>query len=77
MCYSNHKKRYICIFKYVFNFYNNNIIMVSLKCINLTIKIILHKNIFSCEYFTHINVIINIQEFVESKINFTIVVMIK
>lgn len=51
--------------------------MVSLKCINLTIKIILHKNILSCEYFTHINVIINIQEFVESKINFTIVVMIK
>lgn len=65
------------MFKYVFNFYNNNIIMVSLKCINLTIKIILHKNILSYEYFTHINVIINIQEFVESKINFTIVVMIK
>lgn len=51
--------------------------MVSLKYTNLTIKIILHKNILSREYFTHINVIINIQVFVEPKINFTIVIMIK
>lgn len=35
--------------------------MVSLKYTNLTIKIILRKNILSREYFTHINVIINIQ----------------
>lgn len=51
--------------------------MVSLKYTNLTIKIILRKNIHSREYFTHINVIINIQVFVEPKINFTIVIMIK
>lgn len=49
--------------------------MVSLKYTNLTIKIILHKNILSREYFTLM--LINIQVFVEPKINFTIVIMIK
>lgn len=33
--------------------------MISLKYTNLMIKIIMHKNILSREYFTHINVIIN------------------
>lgn len=57
MYYSNHKKSIYNL--NVFNIYNNNIIMISLKYTNLMIKIIMHKNILSREYFTHINVIIN------------------